>query len=205
MKRIAAVLLFAGVGIGLFAQEIQTLETALKSAQVQLLVHGNGSSSGSSLDGYLQNTTQRALRISIHIDDGMYLLNSGAGQNMVVMQVYLADGSYYVEGQNSFIVLEPQANTGVSLIGFCADFERENPSGGESFSVEPMPRNLRSIASHISRFMTDHGDEYNIVAIQLALWLARGEKPQAISEKFTFTEEDEALARRIMRYVRQRN
>jgi hypothetical protein len=148
----------------------------------------------------LQNNRTRTIRISTVISGGLYLKNSGTAQNMVAVQVYFADGGYYIENDLFFIELEPNSRTPVMLIAFCADFELDNPSSGNSFRKDSMPSDLGPIAAKVSRYMADYPDEDSVTAAQLAFWLTRGETLDSINKKFDFSADDAALARRIMNY-----
>jgi hypothetical protein len=191
----------AGMPGTLFAQlSVLDMDTALRNGDITLTAAGNGGSSGASIDGYLQNNRTRIIRINTIISAGLYLENSGSAQNMVATQLYFADGGYYTEEDLAFIELEPGGRTPVTLIAFCADFELDNPSSGDSFNGASMPSDLRSIAAKVSRYMANHPDEDTVTAAQLAFWLTRGETLDSIHKKFDFTPDDAALARQIMNY-----
>jgi hypothetical protein len=203
MRKIAKLLfivIIAGIPTALFAQSPEDMDAALRNGDISLTASGNGASSGASIEGYLQNNRPRTIRLSTVISDGLYLKNSGVAQNMVATQVYFAGGGYYVEGDLLFIELKPNSRTPVMLIAFCADFELDNPSSGDSFRRDSMPSGLRSIAAKVSKYMADYPDEDTITAAQLAFWLTRGETLDSINEKFDFDPDDAAMARRIMNY-----
>ena len=183
---------------GLFAQVVDLNDVINK--QVTLNANGNGSSSGFSVDGFIHNFGSRNLRISTAVKNGLYLKNSGAGQNMVVIAVYEEDGSYFVDGKYGYIELKALTRTPVSFIAFCADFDRDNPSSKESFSVAAMPAGIKEIAAKISRYAADHDDDDLTRAGQLALWFAQGETASSISAKFDFDSDDEAIAGQIASY-----
>jgi hypothetical protein len=193
--------IIAGMSGTLFAQSpVLDIDIALRNGDITLTAAGNGGSSGASIDGYLQNNRKEIIRINTIISAGLYLENSGSAQNMVATQLYFADGGYYYEEDLTFIELEPNSRTPVALIAFCADFELDNPSPGDSFNRALMPSDLRSIAAKVSRYMANHPDEDTVTAAQLAFWLTRGETIDSIHEKFDFTPDDVALARKIMNY-----
>jgi hypothetical protein len=202
MRRLLfAAAIIAGIAGILFAQSpVLDIDTALRNGDITLTATGNGGSSGASIDGYLQNNRARIVRINTIISAGLYLENSGSAQNMVATQLYFADGGYYMEDDLAFIELEPNSRTPVTLIAFCADFELDNPSFDDSFKRASIPSDLRSIAAKVSRYMANHPDEDTVTAAQLAFWLTRGETLDSINEKFDFTPDDAALARRIMNY-----
>ncbi|MDR0402796.1 MAG: hypothetical protein LBH35_04315 [Treponema sp.] len=200
MRKLLFMALITTAGMLAAQSQVLDMDAALRNGDVSLTASGNGSSSGASVEGYLQNNRTVIIRISIVISGGIYLKNSGSAQNMVATQVYLADGGYYIENDMAFIELAPRSRTEIMLIAFCADFELDNPSPNDSFSRGSMPSALQAITAKVSRFMADHPDEDIVTAAQLAVWLARGETLESISEKFDFTSDDVVLARRIMAY-----
>ncbi|MDR2767299.1 MAG: hypothetical protein LBB82_03120 [Treponema sp.] len=188
----------------LFAQNsppVRELNDVLETGQATLTAAGNGNSSGMAVNGYLQNRTTGELRISIYLKQGLYLRNSGPGQNMVATKIYLKGGRYLSDGQSSFIVLGARESMEVDFLAFCANLERDNPSLGESFSKGAMPSKLRTIAEKINKYMDEHPDDEDTVTIaQLALWRHQGETRDEISEHFRFTQNDWDKASILLNY-----
>jgi hypothetical protein len=188
----------------LFAQtagSIRELKDVLENGQAALTASGNGSSSGMALTGYVQNGTSSELRINIYIREGLYLRNSGAGQNMVASQIYLKGGRYVSDGLSNFIILNPRENAEVDLLAFCANLERDNPSSGENFAVDDMPSDLQTIAEKINKYMDEYPDDENIVTIaQVALWRYQGKTQNEISEHFQCTQDDWNNAGILLQY-----
>jgi len=202
---IVVLLFFGSVSTEVFGQSstIRTrqLGEALSSGDVTLTARGNGNSSGSVVLGTLRNNTSNEIRINVIISGGLYLSNSGSGQNMIATQIFLSDGRYTESSpSNKFIRLSPNANTQISFTAYCADFDRENPSALETFNRISMPSNLQSISSKISRYENDNFDVDLVVPIQLALWRSQGQSRAAIAEKFDFTDADWEIATRILNY-----
>ncbi len=199
----AIVLIIVGV-ISLFAQtdsSILDLNDALKSNQVELDVHGTGGSSGASVKGSLRNLTLHEVRINIYIDGGIYLDNSGSGQNMLGTQIYLEGGRYYSLGSQDYIILDPNQTSEIFLWAFCANLDYKNPSTSERFSTGNMPSDIRNIASKINRYEREHPDEENIITIaQVALWRAQGKTAREITRYYDFSLEDWNKAGIILNY-----
>jgi len=191
---------------GLFGQSsnsgIWQLGEAIKNGTVTLTASGNGSSSGFAIDGSLKNNTQGEIRISIFLDGSLYLKNSGKGQNLVATQVFLSGGGYVSDGINNFIILHPGSTIGIVFDAYCADFDLDNPSSNESFSVAPLPPQISAIVSKICKYTTDHFDSESdhTTAAQLALWRSQGHTRTEISEKFNFDDEDWDLSTVIINY-----
>jgi hypothetical protein len=200
IKVLAALIFLAAVPGPAFAQTVTDLGEVLRGKQAVLSVNGNGSSSGTAVEGYLTSSAARTLRININIADGLYLANSGGGQNMVAVQIVLGDGAFYSDGRSSFIQLVSGERTPVVLVAYCANFDLSNPSDRETFTAAAMPSSIKSIASKIARFTAADPMADLTVPAQLALWFSQGETPSSVAKKFSFSSSDEETARKIMAY-----
>ncbi|MCL1815533.1 MAG: hypothetical protein FWG27_06930 [Treponema sp.] len=201
----AAVLMFF-ISFALFGQLTpvisRELSNAISSRAVTLTARGNGGSSGTAVLGSLKNNTENEIRINVILNGGVYLRNSGSGQNMIAAQVFLFDGGYYIDRASGgrYINLAPNASVQVVFNAFCANFERENPTAAESFRYVSMPSRLKSISSKISRYMADNFDDDSTIPVQLALWHSQGQSRTAIARKFNFDDSDWEIAARIINY-----
>jgi hypothetical protein len=200
IKILAALIFLALMSGPAFAQTVIDLGEALRDRRAVLSAAGNGSSSGTAVEGYLTNSAANTLRININISGGLYLANSGGGQNMVAVQIFLGSGAFYSDGRSSFIQIGPGEKAPVILVAFCADFDLPNPSAQETFAAAAMPSPIRPIASKIARFTADDPMADLTVPAQLALWFSQGETPSSVAEKFSFSSSDEETAREIMAY-----
>lgn len=171
-----------------FVDEIETEKLSLINAR------GNGKSSGNAVEGYLVNNTPDKKRINIYLGRPLYFVNSGEGQNMIATTVVTRNGGYYSDGENSFIEIHPKEMKAITFIAYCVDFYKNNPASYESFSIKHVPSDLDKLFNGIIASKED-----NIVAIQLALWLAQGISISEIEEKFKFSYADEMLARELLR------
>lgn len=155
---------------------------------------GTGASSGSAINGYLVNKSANQKNINVYLDEPIYFKNSGGGQNMIATQIYNKGGRYRSDGKNSFITIKSGERKEITFIAYCVDFEKENPTSYESFSITPVPNNIKKLFNGILL-----SKESNIVAIQLALWIAQGESTNEIKKKFNFSYSDEILARQLIK------
>ena len=156
---------------------------------------GNGSSSGAAIDAIVVNGGASERHVNIHLSRPLYLVNSGSGQDMVASQVFLADGGYLSDGRSSFVTLQPRKQTSIILVAYCVDFDKENPTTGDEFSVGNLPSELNGVLVNIGRYNSAHPQQDITAAAQIAIWLAQGESALDIQKKFTFTDTDEQLAR----------
>lgn len=193
--RIAALLLIVSTH-GASAQVVGDLHDEIDSGSVQLVsAHGNGNLSGTAVDGYLANRTSAPLRVNVYLARPLFLVNDGQGQDMVASEVYFGDGDYMSDGRRPFIELAPGEETSVSFVAYCADFEKENPSAAESFSIGAMPEELESVMSSINAFAFANPSMENAATAQMAIWLAQGESAEDIKSRIEVTEAEEGLAR----------
>jgi hypothetical protein len=175
------------------------LRNAIDAQQVRLVsVRGNGSSSGSSLSGYLENLTHSSIRIGTHFVKPIFLANSGAGQNMLATQVYGHDGTYYPDGSTGYISVPVRGRLQVQIIAYCVDFERDNPSNTETLRRAEIPARIRSIADKITRFERRNPTLDTTVASQIALWISQDIPEKDILERFRYSDEDRRIAQQIM-------
>ena len=101
-------------------------------------ITGNGGSSGPVLEGYLRS-------VSKNLDVRLSMSNRGSGQDMIATQIYQRDLSYLSDGEHSFISLEPDERLSI-IFAYCVDFEKDNPSGDDSFAIRETPPKLIQIA-----------------------------------------------------------
>jgi len=176
------------------------ISEVLNNDTVTLTAFGNGDSSGFAVDGNLRNNTQNRIIINTLIEDGIYLKNSGKGQNMLAIQVFLSDGGYFSDGKNYFITVPAQGNIDIVFNAFCADFGLDNPVSADLFSISSIPAAISGIASKISKYAADIFDsDYDATkAMQLALWRTQGNTRAEILKKFYFNDETWELSTVIM-------
>ena len=202
-ERILFLIIMLFLAAGVFGQSntrIRQLKELLDNNDITINVQGNGSSSGTSILGTIRNATSAEIRLNVIINDGIYFQNSGKGQNMIAVQIYLSDMSCFGNENDYFIILRPNALTPVAIIAYCANFELSNPSASEKFTAARTPSNIRNISAKISRYMADNFDADETIAIQLALWRTQGKSRSEIAAIFEFSDSDWNLSTIIMNY-----
>ena len=196
MRFLIVAFLMISVSRGASAQVVNDLNDEIDADNIVLVsARGNGSSSGTAVEGYLTNQTVAVRRVNIYLTRPIYLVNSGQGQNMVASEVYYGDGEYLSDGRRPFIELEPGAQTAVRFVAYCVDFDKDNPTQVESFSIGNMPTNLNSVMASINAFAFANPSMDITATAQIAIWLAQGESLEEIQSRFEFTEAEEGLAR----------
>ena len=174
-------------------EEVQAGRVSLVSAT------GNGNSSGASVEGTLLNNTGQEIHLYTRLRTPLYLSNSGASQNMIAAQVFLRGGRYSSDGARSFITLGPRERAPVTFDAYCVDFDRDNPSPSDRFTVGRVPVALTQVMARIADHLVTNTDDDITVAAQLAVWLAQGEAIETIRPRFDFEPADERLARSLTR------
>lgn len=198
-KLIIALLLFLSISHAFGQAQTTDFYKAIQTGSISIeSLRGNGSSTGMAVEGNIRNRTQRLLRISTTLLEPLYLANRGLGQNMVAFNVFEEDGSYYSDGQTSFIEVRPNDSLAIKLLAYCADYEKENPTAYDQFVVSQTPANIRNATTKILAHKRRNPNDDSIEAYQVALWLAQGVPPDQIRETFEFTSTDEFKARRIL-------
>src|SRR5690606_36449735 len=124
-----------GAPAALHAQVLRDLPSEIRGGRCELTSPtGTGSSSAASVEAALVNRTREALRPAGHIVEPLFQRNGrSAAQNMIATALYLRNGGYQRDATGSFITLRPGERQPVLFIAYCADFEKENPSGSDSF------------------------------------------------------------------------
>jgi hypothetical protein len=115
---------------------------------------------------------------------------------MVAIQVYEADGTYMSNGGGeSFIELAPGKRTDVYFVSFCLDFDKDNPSVAEAFTIDPSPTQIEPVLQRIMDHLHRNSDADLVVSGQVAVWLAKGVGIERIRDKMGVSASEERLAR----------
>jgi hypothetical protein len=190
--------LLFGCAVSQAQQEItlKNLSAEIDSGRVALgKIKGTGGSSGPAIDAELTNTTNKEIQLDITLDEPLYLTNQGVGQNMFVLGVVTQAGGYMIAGSKAFIRLPAKKKVRVMLLSYCADFEKENPAADESFAVGQVEDAIKPVLGRIAAYQRKHPERDITRAAQVAIWMARGEDPDAILKKFRYSRQDLKLAK----------
>lgn len=177
----------------------KNLASEIGSGNVSIAnVEGTGGSTGTVLDGYLINNTMKEMNLDVFLRDAIHLINQGRGQNMYVLGVLERSGRFIRSGKKSFIKLGPKKRIAVKFLSYCADFDKDNPSSGESFVVGTPPKDMGPLLARISAYHDKYPGRDITKAAQVAIWIARGVSPSAIRDKFEYSQADLELAYRFI-------
>lgn len=193
----STLLVFFGLSVALYAQTpLKDLAAELDAKRIALeSPTGNGASSGNAVEGYLVNQNSEEVHIDISFVRPLFMRNRGLGQNMVATRVLLAGGRYVSDGKRSFISLKPKERTPVEFVAYCVDFEKDNPTRTDSFSLETSPPSLDHVVKAIIDYSRHNPFKDITAAAQAAIWLADGISIENIRTKFNVSPSDEILAR----------
>jgi len=185
----------------LFGQTVNArqLDEALASGNVTLVsANGTGSASGYSVNGRLRNNTQNEILINVLLNNGLYLSNSGNGQNMLALSILLEGLRYSTSGMTRYISLPANATTNIVFGAYCANREKDTPKTYETFTRTNMPASLQSLAVRLSNYYAINYINETGPSIQLALWRGQGETLVNIAGIYNFTLENWSASSNIL-------
>jgi hypothetical protein len=177
-------------------QRSTDLADLISSGEVLLVqASGNGASSGNSVDAVLKNNTGHEIEVDVYMRKPIFLTNRGAGQNMIASMIVGADGGYLQSGDRFIVALNPGEHFKASIIAYCADFEKENPTAAERFViVQQVPAHFARVIARINAYARANPNANVTSAAQVAIWMAQGKNLEEIAHKFEFTPSDAQLA-----------
>jgi hypothetical protein len=133
------------------------LPFAISEDFVSCEMTGRGYCSGLTIR--LRLTSNLNLTIDVEIKPGWVLINSGSGQNMILLE------------QRTFEV-DVDADIDVNLEGYCLDLHKGNPSYSQNFSIvngtNPYGEDVDTLLEYLAGLSSS---EYTIVPVQLAIWV----------------------------------
>jgi hypothetical protein len=174
------------------------LPTALATGQAKATIRGTGASSGDSIKvTLLKGPNAAAEPLEISIPAGTILKNgNGAGQDMVVGEVLgrVAGESSYEPTSN--IVLTGNEAVTYILSAYCVNFEKDNPSEADLFSVMKPDPVLGCILKNSSGL--------SVEARQAAVWIYSDNVSHAhMSEKFPVSSREFSQGRQVVDQCRK--
>jgi hypothetical protein len=192
-------LTFTFVGFSQIQRARTPLPTAIATGQVRARVRGTGGSSGDSINiEVAKGPAAPNGPLEVTVPPGTILTNgNAAGQNMVVAEVIgrLVGGSNYTPA-SSILLTGLDAATYI-LSAFCLNFEKDNPSESDSFTVGQADALLACIMNSSS--------ELSIEARQAAVWIyTDGVTYEHMNEKFSVSRQDFSAGQDIVSHCRGR-
>ena len=187
------------------AAQAADLAALLDAGQVRLEeVRGTGYSTGTSLDVVVRNTSGRDLEIDTVPSEALFFKNQGDGTHMLVLGLVERSGGYYEDDDgNTFVELPRNKKLDMGFLASSVEFDRPEPSSGETLLRADMPPYLQRI-SELLRHIEKVGFEQELEpldTIQLALWLYLGMSLEEIEEEYDFAPKDVQAAEEIVRHL----
>jgi hypothetical protein len=179
---------------------VSDLQSELAAGRVKLLsIAGTGGSSGTVVTARLLNVTASEIRLETYLSRPVLFSNSGSSQDMIAGQVYLDGGKYLSDGRRSFIVLPPKVSSKVVFVAYCIDFEKDNPTDADTFSIGIPPPQLAAVLDSARAHLRANPNANIVVATQAAIWLKQGVSLNEIRKKFGVSADEAQLAQQLTR------
>jgi len=133
------------------------LPFAISEDFVSCEMTGRGYCSG--LAVRLRLTSNLNLTIDVEIKPGWVLINSGSGQNMILLE-------------QRTIEVDVDVDVDVNLEGYCLDLDKGNPSYSQNFSIvtgaNPYGEDVDTLLEYLAGLSSS---EYSVISAQLAIWV----------------------------------
>jgi hypothetical protein len=179
-------------------QPIQTIQQAVAAGKLVATIQGTGSSSGDSIKLKVRKgPTAGPEPVDATVPPGTKLASGGGGfQSMVVTGIAGEDAGGGFMRPASAIHVVGDAVTYI-LAAFCAEFEKENPSETNTFTLGPPD----PMAACLAR----EGSSLSVEAMQAAVWMYTDNITFThMNEKFDITAKDWAAAQKVYNACRAR-
>ena len=138
-----------------------SLIDATEQGVVSAEFRGTGYCSGDSIELKIESKVEYGVKIEI--EPGWVLINSGAGQNMIITE-------------ERTITVRPKAELEVTIEAYCLDIDRDNPSSFETLSLKNATGNYRIEVVKLIKFVNSAPEmRRSISAVQIAVWVLLGD------------------------------
>ena len=166
------------------ATETEPLYKAIRDHKVITDFRGTGGSSGDSVRVRIEKASKNGKPVEVTIPPGTMLHSSnGAAQSMVIMGVRGLDTGGGTFVPRSRIVLASTTPATYILSAFCAEFEKENPSPSDTFTLQEPDPVLACIGKK--------GRNLSVPAEQAAVWMYTDHMTfPRVNEKFPVSQAD---------------
>ena len=127
-------------------------------------MRGRGGCSGPTIEVKIKSELE--VSVDMKVEPGIILINSGAGQNMII-------------AETSTIRLEPKIEIEFIIEAYCLDMHKDNPNSSEVFIVSEGTEEYCQEAKELMLSLKDVSREYkSVLGIQLALWAVIEDPPR---------------------------
>jgi hypothetical protein len=179
-------------------QAQQTIQQAVAAGKLVTSIEGTGGSSGDSIKLKVRKGPNAGNEpVDATMPPGTKLANTGGGgQSMVAMGISGEDVGGGLMRPTSIIHLVGAAATYI-LEAFCAEFEKENPSEADRFTLGPPDPLVSCLARE--------GSSLSLAAKQAAVWMYTDNITyEHMNQKFDVSANEWAAAQKVYRACRAR-
>lgn len=156
-----------------------TLSEALREDNIDVAVKGRGYCAGDALK--LEVKVELEVSIDLELEAGTIMVNSGAGQNMIVGE------------RRTFRVkpkLDVELDLEVEVEAYCLDLHRDNPNSSETFAALEGLGEYSGDAVKLMESLEDVSYEHKSVSgVQIALWVIVGNPSREEVDQVLFVSE----------------
>jgi len=195
-KRVFGLLLLIAVGFQAFSQEQRArtpLPRAVANGQARVSIHGTGGSSGDSIKIDIAKGPKAGNEpLEVSVPPGTVLTNgNAAGQDMVIAGVTGLATSEDTYTPMNYIRVEGSQPVTYVLNAFCMNFEKDNPSENDTFTVgEPDPA-LACILKNSRKL--------SVPARQAAIWIYTDNVSyEHMNQKFQVSQEEYTQGQQVV-------
>jgi len=124
---------------------------------IEVEFRGKGACAGDAIR--LKITPKIEVSIDVEIEPGLILVNSGAGQNMIV-------------AEENTVTVKVEIELELDIEAYCLDSHKDNPSNDETLTMQTDPGKYGEVVTEFMQSLGDTPSERRSVdAVQIALWV----------------------------------
>lgn len=129
----------------------------LEKGYVSIEFRGTGYSSGEAIE--VKVTPKIKFSIEITIESGLFLINSGFGQNMIIAETIT-------------IKVKPKIELNFDIEVYCLDLDKDNPTRSETFYIRTDAGSYQEDVNVLIESLEDvPSKNKSVTAIQIAVWV----------------------------------
>ncbi len=124
---------------------------------IEVEFRGKGACAGDAIR--LKITPKIEVSIDVEIEPGLILVNSGAGQNMII-------------AEENTLTVKVEIELELDIEAYCLDSHKDNPSNDETLTMQTDPGTYGDVVTEFMQSLGDTPSERRSVdAVQIALWV----------------------------------
>ncbi len=185
MKNLTSVFIFLFVTLStFFCQERLEFIDAINQDKLEYKFIGNGNSTGAAVEGTIKNKGKEIIQIEVNQQKPLSLENSGAGQNLILFQLYYPKGKYLRDDFTTYLEFKPDTIYNIVGNSLCYNFEKPNPEPNENLVVKTLPDTIKAYDFILKIREAIIKKKTTMKQAQCALWYVLGTGLDKINTKF---------------------